>query len=171
MAGLVHKVKHSSADGVPIGAGVNHKRFKAIMFDHGMFQRFIGLELSQHLLAEDFETINKGNLAEQFAGTEILKYHNPRNKTQLYYWHREKRGSSAEIDYLIQKSYHIIPIEVKSGRQGKMQSMWMFLNEKKQKNGIRISLENFAGYSGIHVYPLYGIKNIFDCFFSDGYAG
>ncbi len=171
MAGLVHKVKHSSADGVPIGSGVNHKRFKVILFDHGIFQRLLGLELSQHLVAEDFEAINKGNLAEQFAGTEILKYHNPQNKTQLYYWHREKRGSSAEIDYLIQKSDHIIPIEVKSGRQGKMQSMWMFLNEKKLKNGIRISLESFADYPGIHVFPQYGIKNIFDWFFSDGYAG
>lgn len=132
------------------------------MFDHGIFQRLLGLELSQHLLADDFETINKGNLTEQFAGTEILKYQNPQNNDQLYYWHREKHGSSAEVDFLIQKAEKIIPIEVKSGRQGKMQSMWMFLEEKKGENGIRISLENFGSYAGIYVYPLYGIKNIFD---------
>jgi len=162
MAGLVHKVKQSSADGIPLGAGVNHKKFKAIMFDHGIFQRTLGLELSQHLLAEEFETINKGNLAEQFAGTEIMKYQNPQNKTQLYYWNREKRGSSAEVDYLIQRSDNLIPIEVKSGRQGKMQSLWMFLKEKKRDKGIRISLENFAEYSGVSVYPLYAIMNIFN---------
>jgi len=162
MAGLVHKIKHSSADGIPIGAGVNHKKFKVIMFDHGIFQRLLGLELSQHLLAQDFNTINKGHLAEQFAGTEILKYQNPRNKNQLYYWHREKRGSTAEVDYIIQKSESILPVEVKSGSQGKMQSMWMFLKEKNRGSGVRISLENFASYSGIHVYPLYAIENIFD---------
>jgi len=162
MAGLVHKIKHSSADGIPIGSGVNHKKFKVIMFDHGIFQRLLGLDLSKHLPAEDFETINKGNLAEQFAGTEILKHQNPQKKSQLYYWHREKRGSSAEVDYIIQKSDKIIPVEIKSGSQGKMQSMWMFLKEKSQENGIRISLENFAYYSGIDVYPLYGIENIID---------
>ena len=100
------------------------------MFDHVIFQRLLGLELSQHLLIEDFETINKGNLAEQFAGAEILKYQNPRNKPHLYYC--------------------------------KMQSMWMFLKERSRENGIRISLENFSSYSCIHVYPLYGMMNIFD---------
>jgi uncharacterized protein len=162
MAGLLHKVKHSSADGLPIGAGVNHKKFKVIIFDHGIFQRLLGLELSQHLLAEDFETINKGNLAEQFAGTEILKYQNPQNKSQLYYWHREKRGSSAEVDYVIQLSDRLLPVEVKSGKQGKMQSLWMFLKEKNRNHGIRVSLENFAEYSGTSVYPLYAIENIID---------
>ncbi len=162
MAGLVHKVRHSSANRIPIGAEVNHKKFKLILFDHGVFQRLLGLELSQHLLADNFETINKGNLAEQFAGTEILKYQNPQNKSQLYYWHREKRGSTAEVDYVIQRAERLLPIEVKSGKQGKMQSLWMFLKEKKRSNGIRISLENFASYPGINVYPLYGIENIFD---------
>jgi uncharacterized protein len=162
MAGLIHKIKHSSAIGIPIGAGANHQKYKIIMFDHGIFQRLLGLELKQHLLADDFETINKGKLAEQFAGTEILKYQNPQSKTQLYYWHREKRGSTAEVDYIIQKSENIIPVEVKSGKQGKMQSLWMFLKEKNSETGIRISLENFATYAGIHVYPLYGINNIFD---------
>lgn len=161
MAGLVHKVKHSSANGIPLGAEANRKKFKVIMFDHGIFQRILGLELSAHLLADDLETINKGSLAEQFTGTEIIKYQNPQNKTLLYYWHREKRGSSAEVDYVLQKSENIIPVEVKSGRQGKMQSMWMFLNEKNRNHGIRISLENFASYPGIHVYPLYAIENIF----------
>lgn len=160
MAGLIHKIKHSSANGIPLGAGVNHKMFKIIMFDHGIFQRIMGLELSQHILAEDFHVINKGFLAEQFAGTEIIKYSDLQSRTQLYYWHREKHGSSAEVDYVIQKSDQLIPMEIKSGSQGKMQSLWMFLKEKNLPKGIRVSLENFAQYQGIDVYPLYAIENI-----------
>ncbi len=160
MAGLAHIVKHSSADGIPLGAGVNPKKFKVILFDHGIFQRLLGLDLSEHLIAGDFETINKGNIAEQFVGTELIKYRDPYNRAQLFYWHREKRGSNAEVDYVIQKSDMIIPIEVKSGKQGKMQSLWMFLNEKKREKGIRISLENFSNYPGIDVFPLYAIQNI-----------
>lgn len=160
MAGLVHKVKHSSANGIPIGAGVNPKKFKVIMFDHGIFQRVLGLELTQHLLADDFEAINKGYLAEQFAGTELIKYNDPQLKTQLFYWHREKAGSTAEVDYVIQKSGKLIPVEIKSGTQGKMQSLWLFLNEKKLDLGFRVSLENFNHYPGIDVYPLYAIENM-----------
>lgn len=160
MAGLAHTVKHVSADGIPLGAGVNPKKFKVILFDHGIFQRLLGLDLSEHLIASDFEAINKGNLAEQFAGTELIKYREPYNRTQLFYWHREKRGSNAEVDYVIQKSDKVIPIEVKSGRQGKMQSLWMFLKEKNREKGIRISLENFSRYQEIDVYPLYAIQNI-----------
>jgi uncharacterized protein len=45
----------------------------------------------------------------------------------LYYWIRDKRGSSAETDYLIEKDGKIIPIEVKSGKSGKLKSLHMLL--------------------------------------------
>jgi len=61
------------------------------------------------------------------------------------------------VDYVIQYGGKIIPIEVKSGTSGKMQSMHLFLNEKKSEYGIRTSLENFAQYDKIKVYPLYAI--------------
>ena len=41
-----------------------------------------------------------------------------------------------------------------------MQSMYLFLNEKKIKTGIRISQENFSAYNNIEVFPLYAVANI-----------
>ena len=79
---------------------------------------------------------------------------------ELYYWQREKNGSQAEIDYLIQKENKIIPIEVKSGTTGKMQSLHLFMYEKQSEYGIRTSLENFGQYNQIRVYPLYAIRQI-----------
>lgn len=64
------------------------------------------------------------------------------------------------MDYLIQQKGTIIPIEVKSGKSGKMQSLHLFLKEKQVKYGIRTSLENFSEYDNIRVYPLYAIGNI-----------
>lgn len=161
MAGLIYRIKHTAANGLPLGAEVNPKKFKVILFDHGIFQRILGLKLSEHLVANDFTTINKGNLAEQFVGTELIKNFSKVAKPQLYYWHREKRGSNAEVDYLIQKDKTILPLEVKSGTQGKMQSLRIFLHEKKITNGMRISLENFNHYENIIVFPLYAVQNIF----------
>ena len=78
----------------------------------------------------------------------------------LYFWTRDNPKSSAEIDYLIQRNEQIIPVEVKSGKSGKMQSMHLFLKEKQSAYGIRTSLENFGQYDKIKVYPLYAIANI-----------
>jgi len=54
----------------------------------------------------------------------------------------------------------VIPIEVKSKKSGKTQSMHLFINEKQVKYGIRTSLENFSEYGKIKVYPLYAAGNI-----------
>jgi Holliday junction resolvase-like predicted endonuclease len=79
---------------------------------------------------------------------------------QLYCWVREKKQSSAQIDFLIQQGEQIVPIEVKAGTQGAMQSLRIFMEEKKIKKGIRTSLENFGQYENIDIYPMYAISNL-----------
>jgi predicted AAA+ superfamily ATPase len=77
----------------------------------------------------------------------------------LYYWRREKEGSSAEVVFVIQRNEEIVPVEVKSGTKGSMQSMFLFLKEKNRKYGIRTSLETFGTYSNVLVFPLYAMAN------------
>ena len=131
-----------------------------LLIDTGIFQRLLGLHLSDFLLSSDFEVINKGAIAEQFVGLELIKNSSPYMPENMYFWTREKEKSQAEVDYIIQYNEKIIPIEVKSGKSGKMQSMHLFLSEKKAEYGIRISLENFIKYDNIQVYPLYASGNI-----------
>ena len=160
MAGLVIPVVSSSAHGIPLGAEVNHKKCKMLLLDTGIFQRLLNLRLSEILFSDDFDVINKGAIAEQFAGFELIKNSSPYTPDNLYFWTREKEKSQAEVDYLIQDNEKIIPIEVKSGKSGKMQSLHLFLKEKQSEYGIRTSLENFTKYENIRVYPLYAIGNI-----------
>ena len=140
----------------------NTKHRKFLIFDTGMYQRFLKLDLGRLLNTESLEQINKGALAELFVGLELLKSAPCTNPTQLYYWQREKPGSSAEVDYIVQCNADIVPLEVKSGTKGAMQSMFQFLSEKKSPFGIRCSMENFGTYQNIKVYPLYGISKIID---------
>jgi uncharacterized protein len=160
MAGLVYKVYHTSGEGIPLGAGANYKKFKALLHDIGIFQQLSGLRLSELLIANNIDLLNKGNIAETFAGLELIKYSDVHEKKQLFYWHREKRGSSAEVDYVIEMNGKPVPVEVKSGSTGKMQSMHRFLDEKKAPWGIRFSLENFSGYGKVRVIPLYAVSNL-----------
>jgi predicted AAA+ superfamily ATPase len=160
MAGLIYIVVHSSANGLPLGSETNPKKFKIILYDHGIFQRILGLDFSKQLLLGNFDLVNKGNIAEQFVGNELIKYSGKNLRPYLYFWQREKRGSMAEVDYIIQKEENLVPLEVKSGTTGKMQSLRLLMVEKKMKTGVRVSLENFCKYENIDVYPLYAISNI-----------
>jgi len=160
MAGLCYQVTHSSADGAPLGARINPKYRRIFPFDTGIYQRILNLDISDILLSNDFDAINKGAVAEIFVGCELKKNASSYSDEELYCWVREKKNTNAQIDFVVQRGETIVPIEVKSGKQGKMQSMWMFMKEKNSSYGIRTSLENFGKYQNIIIYPLYAIGNI-----------
>jgi predicted AAA+ superfamily ATPase len=159
MAGLVIPVTHTAANGVPLGAGADFKRRRMLPLDTGMFLRMLGFDASRIITADDFKTINMGALAEMFVGLEILKASSSYTPHQLFYWHREKKQSNAQVDYVIQKNDRIIPIEVKSGSKGAMPSLRLFMQEKNSEIGIRTSQENFGRLGNIEIFPLYAISN------------
>ena len=160
MAGLVYPVTHSAANGIPLGAEINLKFQRFIMLDTGLFQRVLDLDAAQLLISNDFQTINRGAIAEIFVGLELIKGSSCYNPVSLYCWQREKRQSNAQVDFVIQRGEKIVPIEVKSGTQGAMQSLRQFMAEKNVEKGIRTSLENFAHYENIDVFPMYAISNL-----------
>ena len=163
MAGLVYMVTHTAANGIPLGAEANRKYCRAIPCDTGIFLQTLGLR-SEILPADDFSAVNRGSLAEIFVGLELMKAASCYVPQQLFCWQRSAGpGSSrgnAQVDFLVQKGSRIIPIEVKSGTQGGMQSLRLFMKEKNIESGVRTSLENFGRSGDIDVYPLYAIGNI-----------
>ena len=160
MAGLVYSVVHTAANGIPLGAEINLKYQRFIMFDTGIFQRVLDLDAAQIMISNDFQTINRGAIAEIFVGLELVKGVSCYSPISLYCWQREKRQASAQVDYLIQRDEQITPIEVKAGTQGAMQSLRVFMDEKKVEKGIRTSLENFAHFKNVEVVPMYAISNL-----------
>jgi predicted AAA+ superfamily ATPase len=160
LAGIIHPVTHTSANGLPLAAEVNTKYRKFLILDTGIYQRFLRLNLGQLLTTENLQQVNKGALAELFVGLELLKSAPSNYPTELYYWQREKSGSLAEVDYVVQSNTAILPVEVKSGTKGSMQSMYVFLSEKNCTYGIRCSMENFGKFQHIRIYPLYAASQI-----------
>ena len=157
MAGLLHPVTHTPASGLPLAAGQNAKMCKYLVLDTGIFQRFLKLDLEKMLLAGSLAQINKGAAAELFAGLEILKNSPAENPVSLHYWRREQHGSNAEVDYVVQRENDIVPVEIKSGLRGTMQSLRLFIGEKNVSYGIRSSLENFGSLPQINIIPLYAL--------------
>ncbi|RXF71952.1 ATP-binding protein [Arcticibacter tournemirensis] len=160
MAGLVIPVTHTAANGLPLGAESNIKKRKMLLLDTGIFQRLLGLNINEILFEDDFDTINKGAIAEQYVGLEILKSFSCYRQENLYFWQREATNSNAEVDYVIQKDEGMLPIEVKSGKKGRMQSLFIFLKEKNLPKGVRFSIENYSSYDKVDVYPLYAVSDL-----------
>ena len=130
--------------------------------DTGLLQRVLELDLTDVLVSNDLRLVNRGALAEVFVGTELVKNRPLYLNDNLYCWHREKKDSNAEVDYVVSSNGTIYPIEVKSGTRGSMQSLRIFLDIKHLDKGVRTSLENFAAFDDILIYPLYAISNIYN---------
>lgn len=141
LARLCHKVHHSSGRGIPLAAQENEKMFKVIFLDVGLVSALQGIVLKSVKELKELIRINEGGISEQAIGqmlrTRVLKFIDPR----LNYYVREKKGSEAEIDYLIQHVAGIIPVEVKSGASGSLKSLHQFMAERNLKTAVRINSE------------------------------
>ncbi len=122
-AKLLNKIPSCNSIGLPLGATANQKKFKASVLDIGLMQRLSHISAAFELQHENLHAMFRGKLAVQFVAQEILANYGP----DLFYWARNARGSSAEVDYLFACNGNIYPTEVKSGTGGSLKSMHMLL--------------------------------------------
>jgi predicted AAA+ superfamily ATPase len=158
-AGAIYKVRQTNASGLPLSAQINDKKFKLLFLDIGLVKasQMLDTELLQQ---KDLLLINRGVMAEQFVGQELLAYSDPYLPQHLYYWDRDKVGGTAEVDYVININERIIPVEVKAGKTGSLRSIQQFLTEKKQALGLRLSMKPLAFENNILSVPLYLIHEL-----------
>lgn len=178
-AGIVKRVSHTAANGLPLGAEVNDKFRKYIYLDSALLLRILDMDLGGARQLTDLivagtaeDLVNKGGLAEMVLGWELIKYNNPRSQHDLYYWENTADGTRSEVDYIIARDMKVLPIECKSGTSGKIKSLHLFMHNKHLTDAIRCSLENFAllescdkkaddAVRRIQILPLYAISNLF----------
>ncbi len=123
----------SNANSLPLSAGASAKKFKPLFLDIGLMQYNSGVSAIDVMEAKDLSHVYRGALAEQFVGQEMYAAGGSENK-KMYYWARDKKSSSAEIDYLYVNNGNVFPIEVKSGPKGKLKSLHLFLEEHPKIN-------------------------------------
>lgn len=138
-ARICYKVHHTSASGLPLAAQVNDKIFKLIHLDVGLVTSSLGMGLIDLHNQPDLNLICQGALTEQFVGQELLYAGAPYQQPELHYWVREKNNAAAEVDFVIAVEGKVIPIEVKSGKTGRLRSLHVFMEEKKSSLAVRIN--------------------------------
>lgn len=159
MAGLIHLIHQTSGSGLPLISTRHDERYKLHFIDVGLMTKTSRIP-PEVLLQEDFFALNRGSTMEQLVGQELLAYTPPEEAGALYYWSRDKKNSTAEVDYLIAVDNHVIPIEVKAGATGRLKSIQVFMQEKKSPLGVKISLDKLSLTNNILSLPAYMISSL-----------
>jgi uncharacterized protein len=137
LARIYYPVKHSSGNGIPLGAEAKASDFKPLFLDSGLVSTSLGLSLPSLQMVDDLLMVNNGAIAEQFIGQHLLYRQERYKKPMLYYWNREKKSSQAEVDYLVSVGDKVVPVEVKAGKGGSLKSLHVFVAEKKVETAFR----------------------------------
>jgi len=150
MARVMTRVVRTAANGLPLAAEENRKFFKLLFLDTGLVSTM--LNSSWQALQENLMLINRGALAEQWVGQELLSSLDGHLPPYLHYWAREARSSSAEVDYVIANDKPV-PVEVKAGKSGALKSLHLFLKEKPANFAVRLNTDAPSMMSDVHLLP------------------
>ena len=157
-AGLIYPVHSTSANGIPLKAEENEKKFKLIFLDIGLLQ--CALEIDPvAFTTSTFHQVNAGALSEQFVGQELIAYTDCYLDSHLFFWETEKNGS-AEVDYVTNYDGKVVPIEVKAGKTGHLASLSQFMEKKSSPIGLHMSIKPLSFKNRILSVPFYLIKEI-----------
>lgn len=175
-ARLIHFCYHTEGSRLPLSALRSEDVYKIYFLDIGLYHYMIGYEFAElQLQGVESELIQQGESAEQFVAQHLAYLPTPYESPNLFYWLRNKKRDNAELDFLISKGALIIPVEVKSGKSGKLKSLINFIgahsNSNLHKKAVRFDLklrepDKLSGRDPVLDFdlinlPLYAVEKIY----------
>ena len=145
-AGMVIRIHNVSKPEHPLNAYEEVNHFKLFLFDVGLLKCMAGISNEAILLKADYQF--KGPLTENYCLQQIRDTFDTIPK---YY----VQGQNSEIDFVLQNSMEIIPIEVKAGDSTHANSFKKYIAERKPKKALRFSGLGYVEQECIINIPLY----------------
>lgn len=132
---LLRLVYPSSSVRPPVTPSLN-KSPKLMVLDTGLMNFYAGIQ-KEFAYESRLEDIYTGSVAEHLTGQELTAVMNSQIHSPVF-WTREKTQSSAEVDYLYPFEDKLIPIEVKSGKAGRLRSLMQFMDAAPHNLAVRV---------------------------------
>lgn len=134
MARVVQLIYPTTSQEPPIVADMK-KRPRLQLLDTGLLNNAIGLQ-GEMIGIADLSDFYKGKIVQHIVAQELIAIHDqPGYKPN--FWVRENPNSSAEVDLVYQFGQYVVPIEVKSGEQGRLRSLHQFIESSDVGFGLR----------------------------------
>ena len=150
-AGLVHKVARYTKPDNPVRAYEDAKIFKLFAHDVGLLGAHSGVQALVLLQGAGIFEEFKGALTEQYVLQQIVA---ARDVAPMY-WAPE--NGKAELDFSIERSGALIPIEVKGEENLKSKSLRSYIDRFHPAEAWRFSLANYREEQVMTNIPLYAI--------------
>lgn len=153
-SGLVHKICRTTKPGIPLKAYEDVAAFKLFVVDVGLLGAMTDIDvrtlIDGNVIFEEF----KGALTEQFVLQQLVTIPD----LAIYYWSAE--SSTAELDFLVQYSGTVIPIEVKAEENLQAKSLKTFCQKYSPQMAVRTSMSDFRQESWMTNLPLYAVSEL-----------
>ncbi len=104
-----------------------NRKPKLIWVDSGIMNFSVDIQ-TEYLRNTSLLDVWKGHAAEQIVAQELRVVLDRNYRNEQYFWVRDKKGSSAEVDFVWQYRSTILPIEVKSGANAYLRSLHSFMS-------------------------------------------
>ncbi|MDR0393999.1 MAG: AAA family ATPase [Tannerella sp.] len=150
-SGLIYKTDRISKPGIPLKSYADSSAFKLYLVDVGLLGALgeidAGTLLDGNKIFEEF----KGALTEQYVLQQLIKKHTQ----SVFYWSAE--GGKAEVDFILQYTGKVIPIEVKAEENLQSKSLKSYIRKYAPETAIRTSMSDFRKEEQLTNIPLYAV--------------
>jgi len=121
---------------------VDYSRKPRLQFlDTGLLNHALGIQ-SELIGLKDFSDAYRGRII-QHAVYQQLQSQISETSRRLHFWVREKTNTTSEVDLIYPHLQFLIPIEVKSGPQGKLRSLHQFMERTNHSCAFRLLANTF----------------------------
>lgn len=132
---LVHLLYPTTSTEIPLVP--DRKKSPRLQFlDVGLVNYSAGLQ-GQYFEHSDLHSFYRGKIAEMIVGQEMLAAGVSAPQKPVF-WVREKRQARAEVDFVVQRGKHAVPVEVKAGSAGSLRSLHQFINRCPHPYAVRM---------------------------------
>ena len=148
-SGLVYKVARCNKLSLSLAIYEDLSAFKLYFLDLGLLGAMVDTEASQILVSNNAFTEYKGGMTEQY----VLQQYISHGVSPIYY--HKTDDSRLEIDFVVQHSSHILPVEVKAEANVRANSLTMLLANNPDMQAIRYSMLPYKEQGQLTCIPLY----------------
>lgn len=110
--------------------------------DTGLINNELNIQADM-LAMSDLNDAFRGAIIPHLIIQELISL-NTTKASKPNFWVREKNQSSAEVDIVVSHGKFVIPIEIKSGKAGKLKSLHQFMNVAPHPYAIRMFAGQFS---------------------------
>lgn len=154
-AGIVYKVSRIKEPKMPLKFYEDRDAFKLFLLDCGLLACMTDASADQMLIGDNAFTEFKGAFTEQYVLQQLLAL-----GLKPYYWSNTKTPS--EIDFIIQDSQRVIPVEVKAEENVRARSLAQFTKDNPGLKGLRISMKGYVDQEWMENIPIIAIGTYFE---------